>query len=296
MTVSVVICTHRRPQVLRRALQSVVRQTYTDLELVVVDDNGAGTETQKQTEAVVSDYPIAAYCVNSTNLGQAASLNIGINSAHGELISFLDDDDEFHPDKLAKQVARLRATGASGVYCNYEQEVGGKPYYVSRHTTGCDEDNLMRDMLLCTKQIYAGSTLLLRRAALEDVGGFDERFKRHVDTSFLISFFRRHKLALCEETLVTIHIGDSLWGVDPRLLFEAKCLLFSVFEQDIERLGEDAMREIYLVHWSCLYLHCLQKGLFRLALQSLISSVKNGRLDIPKLLRATASAARHAFE
>src|ERR1035441_8961005 len=119
MTVSVVICTHRRPQVLRRALQSVVRQTYTDLELVVVDDNGAGTETQKQTEAVVSDYPIAAYCVNSTNLGQAASLNIGINSAHGELIGFLDDDDEFHQDKLTKQVARLRATGASGVYCNY---------------------------------------------------------------------------------------------------------------------------------------------------------------------------------
>jgi len=289
MKVSVIVTTHRRPQVLRRALDSVIQQTYQDVELIVVDDNGAGTTMQKETEAAVSGYPNVIYQVNSNNLGQAASLNVGINNAHGELVAFLDDDDEYHPEKTAKQVARIKESHAAGVYCNYERIFRNKLYFKSSHELRKDEGDLSLDMLLGRNEICGGSTLLLRRSVVTEIGGFDERFKRHVDWSFLVRFFRNHQLGLCEEVLVTIHMDDRMWTVNPTLQFETKQLFFSAFEQDIVRHGK-AVPNIYFKHWSDVYFQCLRQGELGLAFRSLCSSVDKGHFNFLKLLRITASA------
>jgi len=293
MKVSVIVTTHRRPQVLRRALDSVRRQTYRDVELIVVDDNGAGTVAQKETETVVSEYPNIIYHVNRNNLGKAASLNWAIKRACGEVFAFLDDDDEFYSEKLAKQVARMRETNAPGVYCNYERILRNKLYFKSSHEMGKDEGDLALDMLLGTNEICGGSTLLLRSSVVTETGGFDERFKRHIDWAFLVCYFRNHKLSLCNDVLVTVHMDDQMWTVNPELQFESKQLLFSSFEQDIARHGK-AVPDIYFKHWLDVYFECLRRGRLVLALRSLLSATSKGRLNIPKLLRITASAIKHA--
>jgi glycosyltransferase involved in cell wall biosynthesis len=263
------------------------------VELIVVDDNGAGSAMQKETETVVSEFPNLIYHVNGNNLGQAAALNVGINRARGELVAFLDDDDEFHPEKIARQVARLIEAGAAGVYCNYERILNNKVYYKSRHKLGSYEGDLALEMLLGQNEICGGSTLLLRRSVVTELRGFDERFKRHVDWSFLVRFFRNHQLALCDDVLVTIHMDDQTWTINPKLLFETKQLFFSAFEQDIARHGDDAP-QIYFKHWSDVYFQCLRQGHFGLAVRSLHSSVNKGHLNLLKLLRITASAVKHA--
>jgi glycosyltransferase involved in cell wall biosynthesis len=248
---------------------------------------------QKETETVVSKYPNLVYHVNRNNLGQAASLNAGINKARGELVAFLDDDDEYHPEKIAKQVARIKESDTAGVYCNYERILNNKPYYKSRHKLDSDEGDLALDMLLGQNEICGGSTLLLRLSVVTGIGGFDERFKRHVDWSFLVRFFRNYQLALCDDVLVTVHMDDRMWTVSPKLLFETKKLFFSAFEEDIVRHGK-AAPDIYFKHWSDVYFQCLRQGQFGLAFRSLCSSVNKGHLNFLKLLRITASAVKHA--
>lgn len=99
--VSVVIPTHNRSSLLRRAIQSVLDQTYQDFEIIVVDD--ASTD---DTEAVVKGFADERirYVRHSENRGEAASRNTGIRLAKGEYIAGHDDDDVWLPPKLEKQV------------------------------------------------------------------------------------------------------------------------------------------------------------------------------------------------
>ncbi len=108
-TVSIVVATYKRDTELRKALNSLAHQTYSKTEIVLVDDNG-NFEWNKKVFDIVTDfrksYPKQSlqYIVNNSNQGSAKTRNIGIAVAHGEYITFLDDDDLYLPDKVRKQV------------------------------------------------------------------------------------------------------------------------------------------------------------------------------------------------
>ncbi len=294
MRVSLIIATHERPDLLRRALESVSRQTFSDIETIVIDDNGLGTPQQKKTAAVVAEFAGVGYIANPKNIGKAASMNSATQHAKGDIFAFLDDDDEIHPNKISLQVARLEETKAAGVYCNYERIFRGRLYYRLSFKHGQDEGDLALDMLLFKNEIYAGTTLAIRRDAFHDIGGFDERFQRHVDWSFMLTFFRNHKLCLCEENLVTSHMPDNMWKISPERLFDTKQLFFSVYRQDIARHGK-AVRDIYFGQWINVYFVALRARKFALAAKCLALAVQQGRMDIPKFVRSTASALKHSF-
>ena len=293
MKVSVLIATHQRPEMLRRALQSVACQTYPDVEALVVDNNGLGTPAQRQTAAVVAEFAGVRYFANPRNLGQAASLNSAAERAQGELFAFLDDDDQFHSDKIALQVKRLaEEPGAGGVYCNCLRFFRGAVYAQSECERGKDEGDLTLDLLLGRNEMQAGSTTVIRRSAFHRSGGFDERFRRHVDWSFMLNFFREHTICLCEETLVSIYMPDNLWKIAPDLIFETKELFLEVYEQEIARQGKFA-RDIYFHHWMEAYFIVLRARELGLAAKCLRRALKQGRVDIPRWARLTASALKH---
>lgn len=107
--VSVVVATYKREAELKNALESLAKQTYTNMEIVLVDDNGNDEWNSKVSETVEvfrNRYPkIKLECiVNNTNQGSSKTRNIGIHSANGDYITFLDDDDIYLPDKIRKQV------------------------------------------------------------------------------------------------------------------------------------------------------------------------------------------------
>lgn len=102
--VSVIIPTYGRPGNLKRAIDSVIQQTYKKIEIVVVDDNGSNNKEGYETERLISQYPGITYIKLDANLGGGLARNKGIEIATGDYISFLDDDDYYYPEKIHKQL------------------------------------------------------------------------------------------------------------------------------------------------------------------------------------------------
>lgn len=102
--ISVIITTYGRTNELKRALNSILNQTYNNLEILIIDDN-KDDSISKQVFQIIKSYndPRIIYIKNKTNLGGALSRNVGIDNSSGNYIAFLDDDDEYLPDKIKKQ-------------------------------------------------------------------------------------------------------------------------------------------------------------------------------------------------
>jgi len=110
--VSVVIPVYNSAKLLNTALRSVFEQTYSDFEVVVVDD---GSDDRDELEAVLASWGDAVHCVRQANGGPAKARNTAIAHATGELIAFLDADDEWLPEKLQRQVAYFEQYPQTGL-------------------------------------------------------------------------------------------------------------------------------------------------------------------------------------
>ena len=165
--VSVVIPTYNHAHFLRSSLGSVVNQTFTDWEAIVV--NNYSTD---DTESVVHSFNDERITlVNFRNHGViAAGRNEGIRLSRGEFVAFLDSDDEWHPHKLEKCVEALR--DGADLVCHAEKWVGGdRPERVVEY--GPASKTSWRGLLLDQNRISTSATVV-RRSCLEQAGLFDE--------------------------------------------------------------------------------------------------------------------------
>ncbi len=108
--VSVIIPTYGRPNLLLRAINSVLNQSYSNIEIIVVDDNNPGSLERDQTQKLLKKYiqeNKIMYIKMDKNVGGALARNKGVEASSGELICFLDDDDEFLPNKIELQVNKF---------------------------------------------------------------------------------------------------------------------------------------------------------------------------------------------
>lgn len=114
LKVSVIVATYRRSDELKKALLSIVRQTYDNVEIILVDDNADeywnGIVFQIYNE--ISNLKSIKLLVNESNRGSAISRNLGISKASGDYITFLDDDDLYLPEKIEKQLEDMLAKDA----------------------------------------------------------------------------------------------------------------------------------------------------------------------------------------
>jgi len=166
-SVSVIIPTHNRAHLVAEAIDSVLSQTFTDFELIVVDDGSIDN-----TEEVVRSFiDRRLKYLKQTNKGVSAARNTGIETAKGEFIAFLDDDDLFLPAKLSLQLARAADDPTAGlVYGKYLSAIRSEG---SMKAAGvCHPKLELRDLLL--GPAFHWSTVLIRRTLLEQVGGFEE--------------------------------------------------------------------------------------------------------------------------
>lgn len=168
-TVSVIIPCYRDSATLARALRSVEAQTYPAIEIVVVNDCSPETA---EIEAVLAAFPRVRYVRNPVNVGLAATRNAGIAAASSDVVAFLDADDEYHPEKIAVQVAAVRPGRV--VTCGVELVTvdgpGAAPQNVRpqpppRLLTRV-EDNLLRNTLNGAG-LLASKDLLLRQGGFE---------------------------------------------------------------------------------------------------------------------------------
>ena len=166
--VSVIIPTHNRAEFLRCAIESVLRQTFTDLEIIVSDDKS--TDHTQEVVKGFKDMRIK-YIFNDGHNGPSATRNKGILASEGEYIAFLDDDDEWLPDKLQRQVEILGKSQPNicGVYSNrlFIEKTTGK---IISDNPGADilKGNLLHQLVI--KNPITTSTAVVRKSCLDEIG------------------------------------------------------------------------------------------------------------------------------
>ena len=195
--VTAVITTHNRLDLLQRAVQSVLAQTYPAMELVVVDD--------ASTDGTAAWCEVQPFCFihipPEESRGGNHARNVGIEAARGEYVAFLDDDDRWLPEKIRKQVEVAQATGCALVYCGRRDEVITKNGSSFRDkipaTTDCGD---MSRKILYTFGITT-STILARRDELLEAGLFDEDLRYWQDYEMLIRLAQKVKFGVVAEPL-----------------------------------------------------------------------------------------------
>lgn len=176
--VSIIIPTYKRPSAfLRRAIDSVLTQTYEKVEVIVIDDNGSPetSKDRKVVEEVIASYEDErlVYLQNEKNIGVSLTRNRGIQEAHGEYISFLDDDDCYLPDKVQHQLAymlehELEVCFSDLIYHNQKEEV--VDVRIHDKLKSLEEKELLAYHL--TRHITGTPTFMYRKYVLEEIGGF----------------------------------------------------------------------------------------------------------------------------
>jgi len=198
-TVSVVIPAYNRADTIVRALDSVCAQTFSDLEIIVIDD--ASTD---QTAALVHDYgdPRIRMIHHGTNRRAGAARNTGIRAARGRYVAFLDSDDEWTPDKLGIQIAALesapaavRASCTGSYLVENSREYPRVPRLLSHRQMllGCD--------------LAPGSTLVVRRDVFDTVGLNDAGFYRYEDWDWALRYAEHYQMGGVPRPLARIHRG-----------------------------------------------------------------------------------------
>ena len=186
--VSVIIPTRNRPELLKRAVASVHAQTYKDIELIVIED--------------------------TDGKGGGWARNQGIAKASGQYVAFLDDDDEWLPNKLEIQMKALTAastdvafsfTAVRNIFDDHEEN--------TRVPAGIDS---YHELALSRFKTFLNVTLLVKKSVIDEVGYFDERFPSHQEADLVIRLTKKYRGVGINESLVRVtmksgreHVGGS---------------------------------------------------------------------------------------
>lgn len=172
--VTAVITTYKRKWAsIVRAIESILNQTMPVYEILLVDDNNADSPYSEDIRKEVARLDRVRYVPMVKNGGVAAARNKGIAEARGDLIAFLDDDDEWAPEKVAVQVGLFEQNpdlGIAFVTGRVINEDTGEQYFNWQHEVFKEEPSYF-DMLY-TDYVGSASVPMIRLAALKDVGGF----------------------------------------------------------------------------------------------------------------------------
>jgi glycosyltransferase involved in cell wall biosynthesis len=202
---SVVIPTHNRAATIERAVKSVLAQdaeNLESLEVIVVDD--ASTDATERVIGSLADQRIR-YIRHETNRGAPAARNTGIAAANGDLIAFQDSDDEWKPEKLAKQ---LQVFGAGKddvfvVYCGLLLKRPETRIYFPEPWVADRQGNILEQLL--HGNFVSTQTMVVRRECLEKSGCFDEELPRFQDWDLAIRLAKHYPFHLVDEPLVVAH-------------------------------------------------------------------------------------------
>jgi len=210
--VSIITPTCNRHELLKKSISSVLAQTYKDWEMIIVDDC-----PEKPAEEIVRKFGDRRlkYIKHERNKGGAAARNTGIRTSQGQFIAFIDDDDEWLPEKLQIQMQ---------LFENTPPEIG---FCFSSGIVVTDQGEFFKDVpeglgdyherALKNFHGFLGITLIIKKAVLEDIGLWDESFPSHQEIELILRITRKYKglginkpLTSSPFTINHDHIGSNL--------------------------------------------------------------------------------------
>ena len=207
--ISVVITTYNRAELLPRAIESVLAQTYGNYDVHIVDDGSSDT-TRHVAESMIAGRENAHYWKHKCRKGLSTARNTGIAHSNARYIAFLDDDDEWKPESLDGRVEALSELDEGErdrlgvVYCGCEIHIvdENRICFNMPKIEGDIRDNLLKHNLSTIP-----SSCLFPRAALEHVGGFDENLCSSIDHDIWmkLAINEYHARAVMEPLVITYH-------------------------------------------------------------------------------------------
>lgn len=248
--VSVIIPTYNRSNLLRLTIESVLAQTYPNIEIIVVDD-----DSTDDTAAAIEQYAGRVIYIKQANQGASVARNTGFRAASGEYINFLDDDDLLMPTKIERQVQVLDSHPEVGlVHCGYYHiDADGKPLdKVCMLPAG----EVLKELVqFCFLLVH---TPLTRRQCLDQVGLFDDELDWHEDWDLWLRIAQvGYQFACVQEPLCAYRVQrDSKMANLPELEQGAFTVLNKVFANprlpsDVLAVKAQAYGNTYLwISWS----------------------------------------------
>ena len=200
---SAIVPTYNRSRAVCSAIDSILSQTYSPIEIIVVDDGSTD-----DTETVLRSYGSRIRVIRQQNAGASAARNAGVRASQGAIVAFLDSDDIWLPRKIEKQVAALRAAGMSAC-C-----VSNMALYFNDGRTGTSFESAELYPLhsegswvnpaevLATRFLMFNQCVAIRREAFDCVGGFDESLKVMEDYDLALKLSLQGPWAFVSEPLV----------------------------------------------------------------------------------------------
>lgn len=242
--VSIIVPTYKRANMLTRAIDSVLNQTYDNVEVLVVDDNNPDTEWRQCTTSIMEQYrenPKVRYICHPQNMNGSVARNTGIQEATGELISYLDDDDYYAMDKIERQVKYLEEhPHYRAVYCGWNRD--------NHDFVPEGEGDLSYDILSGTNIIITNSIMMWRSDCMK-CGGWDPNLMRHQEAAYLLNYFRNGGLmGRIEDVLVYFDTSDRNNVSNPQKTEEQLLYLLESYKDVIDRCERNhpgAAKKIY---------------------------------------------------
>jgi glycosyltransferase involved in cell wall biosynthesis len=205
--VSVVIPTFNRANAISRAIDSTLQQTVSDIEVLVVDD--ASTDATSEVVEAYDDDRIE-YIRHSQNQGANAARNTGIEVANGEYVSFLDSDDELHPEHLEKVLAALAESSdcCIGAFTSFKRVDDGLIDLSIASRTEVTASDLKDGNLVGTL-----SCTTFHSKVFTEIGNFDDNLRASQDIDFYLRVLESYTMVGIDEILVVKHeAGDNIGG------------------------------------------------------------------------------------
>ena len=258
--VSVICVSYNHGPFIRETLESVLRQTYEQVELVVVDD-GSEDDSVKEIEQVKQTHPRIQFIQNNTNQGYCKAFNQGWKRAKGKYIIDLAGDDLLYEERIQQQVALFEKSQEQiGVVFSDAHYIDPQGKVLGAHFSGkspriklgkVPEGDLYR--ILLSRYLIPTPTMMMRQSVLEELGGYDETLA-YEDFDFWVRSARRYHYAYLPQCTTAIRVSTGslssrLYGPQDRQLHSTylvceKAKALNRDQQDQEALGQRLQYEM----------------------------------------------------
>ena len=216
--VSVIIPAYNTAEYIADAVRSALAQTFTDHEIVVVNDGSPDTEAM---EAALAPYRDRIRYVRQQNRGPSAARNLGIETARGRYVALLDSDDTWEPDYLASQLTVLEADPSIAAVYPDAFIVGDHPHAGRKFTEVCPTRGEPTVRRLLTQECHVFIGVLARRAALARVGLFDAEIRSAEDFDLWLRLLAAgERIVLNPRVLVRFRKRRNSLSADPVFMAE----------------------------------------------------------------------------
>lgn len=236
--ISVIIPTFNRRDKLFRSIKSVLDQTYSNIELIIVDDGS--TDGTKAEVNKIRDERIR-YIYLKENHGSAGARNVGVKEAKGKFIAFQDSDDEWKENKLQMQIEAIKKDPAIGlVYCAMEQyDYSGK--LVATIPDGQLPDHCKLGYIfefMLTYALVSTQTILVKTDVIRALHGFNENLRALEDYEFVLRYAQNNFIGYVNEPLVKQFLSENSVNQNGRNKLLAEFYILEEFIEDYRRFNK----------------------------------------------------------